>query len=232
MAGIVLKWTPEKRAGIEAALRNSRTRAEAAQKAGISIPSLGHACDTYGIAAHTLLGKGEVPEVKRPQPAGLTIRELVEDRKRRFSRLDQHMADRKLIPVRIKGDLPIGILHFGDPHVDDDGCDLALLEQHARLVRSTPGLYGTTVGDTTNNWVGRLAKLYASQSTTQAEGWMLAEWFVNEVRDWLYMVGGNHDLWSGAGDPMRWIAGQAGALYQDSEVRVGLKVGTREIRIN
>lgn len=232
MSGVTLKWLPEKRPAVESALRSSQSRKEAAKKLGVSAAALDHACLTYGIAARHFLGLGETPEIQRPAAPGLTIDELVEDRKRRFSRLATHMEDRKLIPVRIKENLPIGILHFGDPHVDDDGCDIALLEAHARLVRSTPGLYGATVGDTTNNWVGRLAKLYAAQSTTQAEAWLLAEWFVKEVRDWVYMVGGNHDLWSGAGDPLKWIAGQAGALYQDSEVRIALTAGKRTVRIN
>lgn len=177
---------------------------------------------------------GEVAPVLTPPPsADLPIEDLVADRKRRFEIRQRHEDGRKLIPVAIKKAEPIGILHFGDPHLDDDGCDIGLLEEHARLVRETPGLYGANVGDTTNNWVGRLAHLYSQQSTTEAEGWRLAEWFVGEVGSWLYMVGGNHDAWSGAGDPMKWIAGQAGAFYQDSEVRIALRFpGQREVRVN
>lgn len=108
------------------------------------------------------------------------------------------------------------------------------MEAHATLVRKTPGLYAANVGDTTNNWIGRLAKLYASQTTTAAEGWRLAEWFVRDLvgSKWLYIVGGNHDAWSGAGDPLIWISAQAGALYQDSEVRLALRTRDTEIRVN
>jgi hypothetical protein len=35
------------------------------------------------------------------------------------------------------------------------------------------------VGDTTNNWTGRLARLYADQSTSAAQAWRIAEWLVN-----------------------------------------------------
>jgi hypothetical protein len=158
----------------------------------------------------------------------------VSDRIRRFARRRDHEEARRLIPVKLKTNEPIGILHFGDPHVDDDGCDLAQLRDDARLVSATPGLYAANVGDTTNNWIGRLAKLYGQQSTSAAEAWRLAEWFINEARGkWLYLVGGNHDLWSGAGDPLRWISGQASALYQDSEVRVALRFPNgREVRVN
>jgi len=227
------RWKPEQREDLEAAIRASASGPEAAKRFGITVPSFHHACRALGIEYAQLLGRGEQPEITRPTPSGLTKEELVEERKRRYARLDAHMESRHLIPVKLSKSDPIGILHFGDPHVDDDGTDISLLEAHARLVRETPGLYGATVGDTTNNWIGRLARLYSAQSTTQADAWQLAEWFVEQVRDWIYIVGGNHDAWSGSGDPMRWITSQIGALYQDSEVRIALRFpGKREVRIN
>lgn len=233
MAAKVIKWTEDRRSSVEHALRSNRTRLDAARLLGIGLGSLDHACHAYGLDPNTLLGSGEAPQTAAPSSPDLSIEELVEDRKRRFERRQKHETDRALIPVRVATDKPIGILHFGDPHLDDDGCDVGLVERHARLVRETPGLYGATVGDMTNNWVGRLAKLYASQSTTAADGWRLAEWFVGEVRDWLYIVGGNHDAWSGAGDPMKWIASQLGAFYQDSEVRIALHLGSAPVvRVN
>jgi hypothetical protein len=177
----------------------------------------------------------EAPTMERPPSGEIPIADLVADRKRRFLLKQRHVEARKLITVTVPSSLPIGILHFGDPHLDDDGTDISLVEQHARLVRETPGLYGANVGDTTNNWIGRLARLWASQSTTAAESWRLAEWFVNEVgrESWLYMVGGNHDAWSGAGDPLIWISDQVGAFYQDSEVRIALRFPNKaEVRVN
>ena len=53
----------------------------------------------------------------------MPIEELIEARRERFKRYDgkrkkKHIRD---IGVNIKG--PIAITHFGDPHVDDDGCN-------------------------------------------------------------------------------------------------------------
>jgi len=146
---------------------------------------------------------------------------LVAHRKKQFAKKRQHEEARKLIPIKIKVPGPIGILHFGDPHVDDDGTDIEALEHHKRLCNSVEGLFAANVGDTTNNWVGRLAKLYGDQSTSAKQAWKLAEWLIRDTR-WLYMIGGNHDGWSGAGDPLKWIARQENALYQSSEVRLGL----------
>jgi hypothetical protein len=235
MAGKVLRWTPDRRAEVERAVRSTATRHEAARVLGVGVGALDHACYHYGINRQALPG-AEQPAVSVAPPLSpdIPIGDLIADRKRRFDLRQRHQEARKLIPVTVREDLPIGILHFGDPHLDDDGTDLGLVEKHARIVRDTPGLYGANVGDTTNNWVGRLAKLYAQQSTSAAEAWRLAEWFVGEVGEkWLYLVGGNHDAWSGAGDPMRWITGQVGALYQESEVRVALRFPNGlEVRAN
>lgn len=171
-------------------------------------------------------------EIKELPDDDISIEDLVAHRKRQFEAKKNHEEASKLIPVKIKLQGPIGLLHFGDPHVDDDGTDIAALERHTELVRNTPGLFACNVGDTLNNWTGRLARLYGEQSTSAAQAWRLAEWFVNRC-DWLYMIGGNHDLWSGAGDPLRWIAKQQNAMYKASEARIALKFPNgREIRVN
>ena len=42
---------------------------------------------------------------------------------------------------------PYAIAHFGDDHLDDDGCDLPGYRAAIRIVASTPGFYGGAVGD-------------------------------------------------------------------------------------
>lgn len=161
-----------------------------------------------------------------------TVTELVQRRKEQFSRYDAGLKAREIIPITVRDTKPIGILHFGDPHVDDDGTDIAALERHASIVRNTEGMYGANIGDTTNNWVGRLQRLYAEQSTTAREAWKLAEWFLGLV-DWLYIVGGNHDAWSGAGDPLKWILAGCGGPFEYDGIRLALRFPNgREIRVN
>jgi hypothetical protein len=162
----------------------------------------------------------------------VSIEELVEQRKRKFAHKREYEEASKLIPIRIKINGPIGLLHFGDPHVDDDGTDIEALERHTDLCNRTPGLFACNVGDTTNNWVGRLARLYGEQATSAAQAWRLAEWFIGRC-SWLYMISGNHDAWSGSGDPIKWIAKQQNALYKSSEARIALKFPNgREVRVN
>ena len=140
-----------------------------------------------------------------PLPSELpTAEELLKLREKEFDRKNTAENARKLVPVRVKLDGPIGILHLGDPHVDDPGTDIYALQRHVRLIQQTPGLFGANVGDLHNNWVGRLARLYAEQSTTAQQAWVLVEWLVTSC-DWLYLILGNHDCWTGAGNPIDWM---------------------------
>lgn len=160
------------------------------------------------------------------------VDELIERRKRAFTRLAEAKTARELIPIKVKIDGPYGILHMGDPHVDDNGCDWATLESHIDLIDKTPGLFAANVGDESNNWYGRLARLYSQQSTSAAEALRLVEWLIGRL-PWLYIIGGNHDVWSGAQDPVRWFAANISALYEWHGMRLALQspCGT-EVRIN
>lgn len=158
---------------------------------------------------------------------------ILRARKDEFRRLDDSIRARQLIPIQMKDDKPICLVFFGDPHLDDPGTDIEAVERHAELVQETEGMYGACLGDITNNWIGRLARLYENHTVTAQEGWKLAEWFLTKV-DWLYVVSGNHDLWSGHRDPVPWILEHRGAtsLY-DCWVRVALQFPNgREIRVN
>ena len=199
----------------------------AAERFGVSLDRSGSPTENYG-------SWKKPPEFSfTPVPDDdLTIDELVDIRKRQFEKKKAHEEARKLIPVRVNVDGPIGILHFGDPHVDDDGTDITALEHHKKLCMEVEGLFGANVGDVTNNWVGRLAKLYGEQSTSAKQAWRLAEWLLKDLK-LLYLIGGNHDGWSGAGDPLQWITRQTDSLYQSSEVRLALNFPNgATVRIN
>lgn len=192
----------------------------------------------YGGALRTRIRKlresSRAPVIEFPPSPDIPIADLIAERKRRFALKREHDDATKLITVRVPESGPFGLLMFGDPHVDDDGCDLGLLELHTELVKQSPGIYAGTVGDIRNNWVGRLAKLWAEQSTSARDALRIARWWIEEMTGkWLFIVGGNHDAWSGHDDPLEWIAGQVHALYQSSEVRAAVTVqGGRRFFIN
>lgn len=171
----------------------------------------------------------EVRELPEELP---TAKQLLERRRTQFERKATAKEARALVPVQVKIDGPFGVMHMGDPHVDDDGTDIAKLERHVQVCNETPGLFAANVGDYSNNWVGRLARLYGEQSTSAAEAWVLVEWLISSTH-WLYLIGGNHDLWSGSGDPVQWMARQAKSLYEHHGARLGLTTPKgRVFRVN
>lgn len=159
-----------------------------------------------------------------PPSADLTAEEIIKRRMADFARREAHELGRVLITAAIPVKGPFGVLFFGDPHLDDDGTDLRALRRDMDLVLTHGALWAANAGDTLNNWTAKLGNLWGQQSTTAKEAWTLANWFVGGLAGkWLWIVGGNHDAWSGAGDPLQWIAAQAGAPYEMAEIRVGLQ---------
>ena len=164
-------------------------------------------------------------------PKEIDVEDLVEERVKKFDRKAKKKNYEKLVSINVLQDGPIGIAHFGDPHVDDDGTNIGMLLQHAKLVKKTKGLFGGNVGDVQNNWVGRLGRLYGEQSTSAKESWKLTEHFITMV-PWLYLCGGNHDAWSGQGDPLEYMVGQP-TVYANHQVRLNLKFPNgKQVRVN
>jgi hypothetical protein len=100
------------------------------------------------------------------------------------------------------------------------------------IINKTEGMFAGNLGDIQNNWIGRLAYLYGQQSTSAKESWRLTEYFVNKM-DWLYLIAGNHDVWSGDGDPLEFIMRDHKGVYQRWGARMNLRFPNgKEIRIN
>lgn len=158
--------------------------------------------------------------------------ELIQLRLKQFALKKVAKEARRLIPVHVKIDGPIAITHFGDPHIDDDGCDIKQLTADIETIRNTKGMFAANVGDLQNNWIGSLGRLYGAQSTSAKQGWQLVEWMMTTIK-WLYLVGGNHDAWSGAGDPLKWITRDQVGVYEAWGVRINLIFPNgKQVRIN
>ena len=104
-------------------------------------------------------------DVEKPKPL-VSIKDLKDIRRKVFKHKQEKEEYYNNNKVTMKSDKPIGILHLGDLHLDSDGVDLDLIDYHIHLLRTTDGLYGGNLGDSTNNWIGFLGKLYGEQHTT------------------------------------------------------------------
>ncbi len=123
--------------------------------------------------------------------------------------------------LRMKSD-PFALLVLGDPHVDNDGCDWSRLFADVRRAQKEEGVLAACVGDMQDNWIGRLARMYAESTIKASDGWRLSKWLLESLQ-WVAIVGGNHDSWahSAGVDPLGWIAKEAGVkCYAPDELRI------------
>lgn len=132
------------------------------------------------------------------------IEDIIDFQRKRFEKRYMHHRSKEWFPVKVNLDGPIGVTFFGDPHVDDDGCCWPLLLRHCELHRQTEGLFGVNIGDATNNWAGRLVRLYAEQETGRKTAQRLARWFLADSGvTWLCWLMGNHDMWAQGSEILR-----------------------------
>ena len=199
------------------AYHSTKNITHAAQLLGISRRAMQHRKKYFD---QPVKSKFSVPNLPSSLPS---IDELLERRTAQGDRSKVADDARQLIPVQVNIDGPFGLWIWGDPHVDDDGCDMRLLREHVELAKH-PAILSGHIGDIANFWVGKLARLYANQSTTVHEAIMLAEWLLTQ-HDQLFCVLGNHDCWQGGGleNPINWILRHAGSVTEDAGVRIALK---------
>jgi len=175
--------------------------------------------DSKAISYH--LKRAEVGETTDPERP---ISEILATKRQRAARTMDAHKDRTLVPIRIDDAGPIGIALFGDPHLDDPGCDFPLFESHLKMVRETDGMYAACVGDYINNWSRRLAHLHADQDITASEAWRLIDWMLDAC-EWLFLIGGNHDAWTRANDLLAEKCKTAGVLLEYHRARFEVLVG-------
>jgi len=137
----------------------------------------------------------------------LSAEEIINGMCKRFDKRNTAYRAKKWMTFKVNTDKPIGICWFGDPHIDDDGCNWPLLKQHIDICNKTEGLYGANIGDTHNNWVGRLTAEYANQNTSRGTALKLVDWFFKDSGiQWLIILLGNHDEWNYGGETLQLIA--------------------------
>jgi UDP-2,3-diacylglucosamine pyrophosphatase LpxH len=138
------------------------------------------------------------PEINLPvfPDDDIAVEDIIETMCRRHEKRQEFQNSKQWFEVKVNVDGPIGVAFIGDPHVDDDGCNWPLLRQHCELLRDTEKMFAINIGDTQNNWTGRLTKLFAQQETSQKTAIKLAEWLLKDAGiDWLVWLMGNHDMW-------------------------------------
>lgn len=203
----------------EVYLACGKNQVEAAARLGIARSTLQHRLKKLpDLPEHGPVETWTPPRMRSPDPSP---DELVEHMCQRFTQRAEAWEDRRCIEIAIDTDQPIGLVWFGDPHVDDDGCDWPTLKRHVEIVNSTPGMNACSLGDAQNNWVGRLSSLYGYQETSKRQAWKLVEWLMRSM-PWRLIIKGNHDSWQGAGDPLDYMK-EPGTVMNDWSIRARLR---------
>ncbi len=143
----------------------------------------------------------DLPDPREP------IDKLIRRRTEHYLRNKVYKEAAKWQQVHVNDTQPIGLALMGDPHLDDDGCNWPQLVEDVELIAATPGMYGVNAGDFSNNWVGRLTRLFGHQETSQTSARQLTEWLLLKagVR-WAACILGNHDEWNEGGEIIRRMA--------------------------
>lgn len=163
----------------------------------------------------------------------LPIERIIDLMEQRADKRKKSYEAHTWFPVQVTDDKPIGVLWFGDPHLDDAGADWGLIKHHANLCKTTPGLYGANIGDTTNNWAGSLVRLYANQDTSKKTAQRLAQWFMLDSGiQWLVWLLGNHDAWQDGAEILKLMSQKHKTqkiICHDWETRFCLKFPNNEL---
>lgn len=132
---------------------------------------------------------------------------------------------------------PIGLLMASDGHVDDIGAALGRVEESAKLVNMTDGLYAGEHGDLRNNFILKALMSAALESRfTPEEQIALVEKYLDlyEPGKLLYVVAGNHDDWerrvSGISTLARMVK-ERRVLYDADQFFIRLRVGGHEYKL-
>ena len=187
--------------GIARELKKSRNTVDHWYKNQLGLPGKGVSGQN---AAEHNAPEEDVLEFPEFPEDDLTAPEILKHLGERFELRYEHKQSKTWFPVKVNIDGPIGLSFFGDPHLDSNGCNIPLVTHHAALHRKNDALFGVNIGDSLNNWTGRLAKLYANQDTSKSTAFKLAEWFLRDAGiKWACWLMGNHDMWGDLAAVMR-----------------------------
>lgn len=155
------------------------------------------------------------------------VKSLIARHSARFKRENKRRKAERWLPITVDETGPFGVVVFGDPHMDANGCNWPLLERDLGIA-SRPHVYGICVGDKTNNWVGRLVREYAEQHITSEQGRRLAKWYLRDSGvNWICHVLGNHDAWND-GPAIYGLLNDGSYYFPNWEARIELRASFRK----
>jgi len=119
--------------------------------------------------------------------------EILDHLSKRFEMKSAAEASKHWFEVNIKTDDPFGLAVVGDPHLGSD-TNIPLLRRDVDILANTKGIGAVNIGDTANNWGGRLIHLYSQDDVSKPTERRLARWFLQDAGvPWILWLHGNHE---------------------------------------
>lgn len=176
------------------ATQSFKTLQEAAASVGLSVFGLKNRIKMFNERKLDESGEIEFPNLPSSE---LPAEKLIEQACARFDSHHGAKEARRWMEIKVKSNKPIGVSFVGDPHIDNNGCNWPLLKRDISILKNTPGMHAVNIGDLTDNWIGRLIRLYADQEMSKKQAWKLAKYFMRDAGiNWLCHILGNHDAWN------------------------------------
>jgi hypothetical protein len=158
-----------------------------------------HAARVKGFVAGKIQKKDEpAPIFPTFSDDDIPVEELIDNLEKRVVKKMAREREERWYPIMMPDDLPFANVIFGDPHMGTH-CNWPQLRADVNTVAITPGMYGTNIGDLTDNWPlsGRLSRLWATNDMSTSTEWKLIKWFTQDAGIvWIAYVLGNHDHFS------------------------------------
>lgn len=124
-----------------------------------------------------------------------SIKEILHNKKRYYDLKRKKREYTEGQVLSLDTDKPFALWLCGDPHLDNNGCNIDALLKDIDAIKNKENIFGANIGDMLDNWIGRLEAQYKNSNTTQSEAIQLAEWFCNNAGiNWLVHILGNHDM--------------------------------------
>lgn len=136
--------------------------------------------------------------------------------------------------VELPGDAPVGVVFSGDWHVGNRWTDHALLREHLRLIRETPGLYWVGMGDYVDMFIGSKARIGVQQHVMSPDMQRRAAKRLMIDDKALAYISGNHDywIWQAVGiNYVRDVAEEAGRPYLGYGGVLWIQVGSQRYKV-
>ena len=123
----------------------------------------------------------------------ISTEQMLNHLEKQFNKREEYQRATQWFDIKIKSDAPYGLVVVGDPHLGQH-TNWPLIRRDVEIMATTPGLGIVNIGDTTNNWGGRLIAIYADEDVSKSTERQLAKWFLSEASiPWLVWLHGNHD---------------------------------------